>query len=349
MAAPAGQLAPRLLLFLGGTLAALAGAFTGMGVPEVPGPPPLGRLEEATGPAQPPILPQAGAPARPERVRPAVPPEEPAGPVVAGRLHGPSGPVAQAPVALVPLPVPGAPERARLIQLTGLDGSFSFPLRETAGGCFALHFQVPGFGLHARPVLEGGGRAPQEVLLAYGRWLPGHACRRDGTPLPGTRILVGLPLATAGGPRVLWTDSGLAGPEGGFVARDLPPGEKILLLGEHPECAPGDPLELWAPASGPTGELALILSPGVDLAGLVVGRAGAPAARVRIGWESIHAGGLRIRRDAISAEDGRFLLRGLPTGVQGWTLELIGPEGRRRKVDLPAGPWACGVRLQVPW
>ncbi len=366
-----GKLAPvplldtrRIVVALGGVIAAVAGALAGMGTPRIE----LPRGEDVPGGAvmEEPLFPgvlQAGnegprdssgngaelkAPGRAGRIRRA---REGLLPGIQGWVAGPTGPLEGAPVDLVPLPRPGEPRQAEIQVLSGPGGRFAFRNMGLTPGGWALWIHPPGFGIRAISLESAGLSRPFRVNLAYGRWVTGRALSSGGKPVGLGRVWVGLPLEGSSRGEILWRRGGRTSREGRFVVRDLPPERPAYVLVDHPLYAPSAPLRVFPSAAGNLPPLRVSLVEGRRLRGRVLSRDGSPKARLFLFWEERGAGGLLLRRGASTDGEGNFLLQGLPWNPPPSHLWVSAPRGGYKRVNLArAGDLAGGkVLIRLPW
>ncbi|HHI67734.1 MAG TPA: hypothetical protein ENJ97_00245, partial [Planctomycetes bacterium] len=149
----------RIIVALGGVIAAVAGALAGMGTPKIE----LPQGEDIPGGAvmEKPLLPGVlqGGGGEPRQAVEAWGTEGSAGrirraqeelrPGLQGWVVGPTGPLEAAPVALVPLPRAGAPRQAEIKVLSGPGGRFAFRNMALSPRGWALLVHPPGFGIRA--------------------------------------------------------------------------------------------------------------------------------------------------------------------------------------------------------
>ena len=364
-----GKLAPvplldtrRVIIALGGVIAAVAGALAGMGTPRVD----LPLMEDVPGgaverPALPVVLlgkagedsgPSSGS--SPGEAPPSGKIRRSTGemlPGIHGWIVGPTGPLESAPVELVPFPRAGEPRRAGIKVLSGPGGKFSFENMGLAPEEWALVVHAPGFGIRALALPPRGPSWPGRVDVVYGKWLTGKAASSSGSPVGLARVWVGLPLEGDQKGRVLWRRAGRTSREGRFVARDLPPDRPSYILVDHPLFAPSRPIQVFPSSGGTPDPLALSLAEGRKIEGKVLSRDGRPRARLFIFWEKNHQGGLLLRRGASTDAEGRFLLQGLPWDPPPACLWVADSAGKPRRIDLGRavarknGP----LSIRLPW
>ena len=333
----------KILLLLGGTISATAGAVTVLGVPmEVPAlePPEIHR-PAAPGPTRTRLENRHGR----HRTQP-TPTITPAR-RFKGILTGPRGRLGATPVELVPLPLPGRPEVGSIRVLTDDLGRFAFHRPAAHQGGWALFVQAPGYGLMALPLPLDTRSRPREIRLTYSRWLQGRVRGDLGEGLAGALVKVGIPLEEKEGSRVLWLDRERTGREGRFTLRQLPVERKLFIMADHPRRNPSPPEAILLPREGPPPSLDLQLLPGLALTGRVRRRSGAAGTRIQLTWERILYGGARVVRRTVTDGEGRFTLAGLPGRGRSLTLWTVSPRGRRHRLQAPVR--GGQVVVAVPW
>ncbi len=355
----------RILVALGGVIAAVAGALAGMGTPEIDLP--SGGADIPGGAiAERPLLPGVLSGRAPS------PREVPGGKNrpgerasqgirenmavrrlrgIRGWIVGPTGPLEAVPVSLVPFPRAGEPRRAGIRILSQAGGAFSFENVDTGEGQGALLVHAPGFGIRAfawdAPALQ----RPLKVELSYGLWVTGRVHSPEGKPVGLGLVWIGLPLEGARRGEILWRRGGRTSREGRFVARDLPADRPAFLLVDHPLFAPGRPVRVFPSGGASPPPLSLSLVEGRKLEGQVLSRDGKPRARLFLFWEGEEPGGLLLRRGARTDGKGNFRLQGLPWNPPPTHLWAAAPRGGFRRLDLgrlPSGPGGK-VLVRLPW
>ena len=208
------------------------------------------------------------------------------------------------------------------------DASGTFRLRDVKDGVYVVDLQLAGFlspysgGPGNRPFTVEGGVPTKRLrfeMMPEGK-VSGRVLDGKGTPVPGSNVVLAAPYG------LISQDT--AGPDGGFVFDQMPPGSYTLMASPPLGWKPPDPVDgqafAWAPTffggvSFREGAAPIVVRPGGDVSGQDVKLLAAPAHRLRgqvLGPAGDAAPGVKVElwdtanqegvRSAVSKDDGSF-------------------------------------------
>lgn len=288
-----------------------------------------------------------------------------------GRIQDPAGrPVAGAEVTVRAALRPGSPRTLPLsgeapaadkgaftVQSDG-QGAFSFPACPAAK--LELAVRHPGYAPTLLPSLRlpaGGGSADLGVVvLRPGAPIAGRVVDQRGRPVAEAEVFaLRDPVTVNSVERTLKgrKPAATTTADGRFTIQDLLPGTPVHLAVRAPGFLAGLVRAVRPPTAQP---LVIRLEPETTLAGRVVDDRGDPVAgaRIELRWQATLPEDAEIRlgepvfRTARSEADGRFELRGIPTGGANLSVAAQGFVAREGiEVELPRPAGAGELRVEL--
>ena len=205
---------------------------------------------------------------------------------------------------------PSPPRRVEVTQVGDRHGTFRLAV---PAGTYVLSIQAWGYRrkLSWPIAVKGGERAAAgRLVLEPGGVVHGIVTDGDGRPIAGA----GVGAVAGAAPQRSVTVAASSDEAGRFELRDVKPGA-AMVAALHERYASSTPVEITVDPRAGNGPIALILTPGGRIEGVVRGRHGASAKRV------LARDALGGRREAPLREDGTFTLEHVTPGAN--RLELF--------------------------
>ncbi len=264
---------------------------------------------------------------------------------ITGRVLAPTGmPLPQATVRVIATRFTRSSRATSSPVVVSTDEAGRFSATSPEGTAFLVHIEAPGLAPFTKHDITAG--ASLEVGMSAGQTLTGRVVDAlNGAPVPGARVL-GCDQAA-----VVFGDAScaqaLSGELGLFRLENLPAGAlTVEAVATGRAWSPAVSLDLSS-AAAPTEPLRLALSPGGAIRGRVVDSKGRPLGDVRIRLQPADAtvapaAGPRDR-PTWSAEDGSFVVAGLPAAVR---FEISAARGQSASAKIGPLTVAAGEMIE---